>query len=608
MGETSHLLQAIRRGVHDQWIVQLPDPELLQRFVVQRDEAAFLTLLQRHGPLVLSVCRALLSNAADAEDAFQATFLVFAQQARSIRQSASLAGWLYSVASRTARKARTLSARRSQHEAQAARQEARAAEDWTWREVQGVIHEELAAMSQRYREPLTLCYLQGKTLEAAAAELTMAKNTLKARLERGRAILRSRLLRRGLGSAVVLVAAWPGVAEALPAALSETTLQAVFGATVPVSVLTLKQGVLQAMFFTKLKLATVGLTALVVIGLGLGMAYSWAGNGSVEPGSKEPSISQDQKQPATEKTAKEALRYDGKDFAWWLNQLRTELKPQLQIEAIQAVGTFGIKGYPEEATAAILEAVKGHDREGGGDSMRIQQAAHEVISKMAPPAAKPLLEALKSEDRGLRRFAAYALRHFTSQENVVKALEAAVKDADSRMRQSALSGLPRDRKETLELLVHALKDEDLRVRSLAAETLGTMETRAMRAVPALKVAAKDPEPFVRQKAVGALVRFRLEPNELVPLLIQALKDEDPLVRQYAIDHLGRIGPNAKDAVPALVDAFGSTTRNERSIIAHTLGKIGPDAKEALPLLTKAAGEQDPLIKEVAAEAIKRISK
>ena len=120
-----------------------------------------------------------------------------------------------------------------------------------------MLHEELDGMSERHRLPLVLCYLQGKTLDEAAAQLGVSRNTLKARLERARAILRARLVGRGLGPAGVLLAsAWPGAATALPPNLLESTINTATGAPVSASVVALAEGVLHAMRFTKLKLAT----------------------------------------------------------------------------------------------------------------------------------------------------------------------------------------------------------------------------------------------------------------------------------------------------------------------------------------------------------------
>src|SRR5262249_40236195 len=169
--------------------------------VVRRDEAAFLALLRRHGPMVLGVCRALLPNDADAEDAFQAAFLILVRKAASIRKTPSLGSWLRGVAYRTARRAQTEFARTRKHERLAARREAAPTDDLTWPEVLRALHEELGGLPERYQGPLTLYYLQGKTLDESAAQLGLAKSTLKTRLERGRSLLRARLVRRGLGPA-----------------------------------------------------------------------------------------------------------------------------------------------------------------------------------------------------------------------------------------------------------------------------------------------------------------------------------------------------------------------------------------------------------------------
>src|SRR5262249_40293838 len=162
---TRDILQFLRRAVENRQARELPDQDLLQRFIDRHDEAAFLAILRRHGPMVLGVCRALLPNEADAEDAFQATFLVFARKPRSIRKVTSLGSWLHGVAYRTACRARTELAKRHKHERLAARREASSWEEMTWPEVQQVLHEELSRLSERYRAPLTLYYLQGKTLD-----------------------------------------------------------------------------------------------------------------------------------------------------------------------------------------------------------------------------------------------------------------------------------------------------------------------------------------------------------------------------------------------------------------------------------------------------------
>src|SRR5262249_23889660 len=152
-----------RRVTEDRRVLHLSDHDLLRRFRDHQDEAAFHTLLRRHGPMVLDVCRGVLANEADAEDAFQATFLILARQGASIRRAASVGSWLHGVAYRTALKARARLATRQKHESHAPARQVAEPDDLTWREVRQVMHEELAGLDERYRVPLVVCYLEGTT-------------------------------------------------------------------------------------------------------------------------------------------------------------------------------------------------------------------------------------------------------------------------------------------------------------------------------------------------------------------------------------------------------------------------------------------------------------
>jgi RNA polymerase sigma factor (sigma-70 family) len=277
MSETpaSPFLQAIRRMVGDQCATAAPDQELLRQFVRERDEAAFHSLVRRHGAMVLSVCRTVLSNEADAEDAFQATFLVLAQNAASIRKTASVGSWLHGVAYRLARKAQANHARRQKHEARRPGRTAPASDDRTWAEVQQVIHAALNEISEPYRAPLVLCYLEGKTQDEAAALLGVSKATVKNRLERGRALLRARLVRRGLGPVAVLaVSTWPfATASACPPVLVNSTVEAALqvaagsavSSAVSAEVAALTKGAVKAMFVTKLMILCAALIATAVL-------------------------------------------------------------------------------------------------------------------------------------------------------------------------------------------------------------------------------------------------------------------------------------------------------------------------------------------------------
>lgn len=174
------------------------DRECLERFVAQGDQEAFAVLIRRHGPMVHGVCRRILQHIEDAEDAFQATFLVLARKAGSIRWKRSIGPWLYQTAYRLACKGRTEASRRRKHERQAIAEASTPAVDPSWREVCVVLDQELHGLAEKYRAPLVICYLEGQTRDEAAERLGWSLGTLKRRLQQGREQLRARLTRRGV--------------------------------------------------------------------------------------------------------------------------------------------------------------------------------------------------------------------------------------------------------------------------------------------------------------------------------------------------------------------------------------------------------------------------
>src|SRR6516165_10199472 len=162
------------------------DGQLLERFVSQRDEAAFELLLWRHGTMVLNVCRRVLDHQHDAEDAFQATFLAFVRKARSIVRREAVAGWLYRVAFRVAVEARNKAHKRRRLEITVPDELAlEPAQEADWHELRPVLDEELNRLPERLRLPLVLCYLEGKTNEEAARQLGCPPGTIFSRLARG---------------------------------------------------------------------------------------------------------------------------------------------------------------------------------------------------------------------------------------------------------------------------------------------------------------------------------------------------------------------------------------------------------------------------------------
>jgi RNA polymerase sigma factor (sigma-70 family) len=259
------VLRYLRHFVHTPEWDEQSDGQFLQRFIAQRDEGAFAALLQRHGPLVLGVCRQVLGVEQDAEDAFQATFLVLARKAHTIRQAASLAAWLHRVALNLSRMAKASTARRRAHERQAALMTPpTGAGDVALPDWQPLLHEEVNRLPEKYRVPVVLCYLEGKTHDEAARQLGWPLGTIKGRLARARDLLRDRLARRGLalsggGLAAALIqgAAWGQI----PADLFCQTLRAAVsfarGGAIPTGAvssqgLTLAKGALQAAGATKL--------------------------------------------------------------------------------------------------------------------------------------------------------------------------------------------------------------------------------------------------------------------------------------------------------------------------------------------------------------------
>ena len=163
----------------------LPDAQILERYVVQHDELAFTALVQRHGPMVLAVCRSILDDPNDADDAFQAAFLLLARKAKSLWVDDSLGGWLHRVASRIAFQMKSDDARRRDQERRAAekagvRRTSGKPEDDTYR----VIHQEIDRLPERYRKPIILCYLENMTYQQAASHLRWSEGTTQGRLAR----------------------------------------------------------------------------------------------------------------------------------------------------------------------------------------------------------------------------------------------------------------------------------------------------------------------------------------------------------------------------------------------------------------------------------------
>jgi RNA polymerase sigma factor (sigma-70 family) len=233
----------------------LNDRQLLERFLHQHDEPAFAALVRRHQRSVYAALNRVLSDPDDLEDAFQATFLVLVRKAPSVRWQDGLGTWLYAVAHRVAVSARVAVRTRLHHEEQAAGQaETTAAPpDLSCREACDLVHQELERLPERLRVPLLLCYLEGKSRDEAAAQLGVSIGVIKGRLERGRNLLRQRLVKRGVPlTAGLLVALAHSSARASSPYLIQATVAAVSGPSARVAALA--NGVSATMILNKLKL------------------------------------------------------------------------------------------------------------------------------------------------------------------------------------------------------------------------------------------------------------------------------------------------------------------------------------------------------------------
>jgi RNA polymerase sigma factor (sigma-70 family) len=270
------VFQQIDRLYRDGTLSGMGDGQLLERYLTHRDQAAFEALVNLHGPMVLGLCRRVLRDPRDIEDAFQATFLILVRKAPTIRDPGHLANWLYGVAYRVARRARTNLLRRRDREIAVVNLEAPAGPDSP--DTPGIgpaLDEELSRLPRKYRAPLVLCYLNGRTHDQAAQELGCPVGTVRSRLARGRDLLRRRLTSRGHGPTAAILGpttAMPAklMTEAVPPPLVAATVdaavaigasQTIQAGALSASVLTLTHGVLTTMKLAQLKFVGMAILA-----------------------------------------------------------------------------------------------------------------------------------------------------------------------------------------------------------------------------------------------------------------------------------------------------------------------------------------------------------
>jgi RNA polymerase sigma factor (sigma-70 family) len=278
-GQPNGVIRHVRRVafLHDG--AGMTDGQLLDRFLAHADETAFEVLMRRHGPMVLGVCRRVLANPHDAEDAFQATFLVLVRKAASITRRELVGNWLYGAAYRAALEAKA-ARRRSRERQVSPMPEPVAPTAEMWEDLRPLLDQELSRLPDKYRVPVVLCDLEGRTRREVARQLDIPEGTLSGRLTTARRRLAQRLARRGLvlsGAGLAAVLSESTVSAAMPAPLMISTVQAVAAvaagqATVPgivsAKVAALTEGVVKTMLLTKLKSMTIAFLAATLLGGG----------------------------------------------------------------------------------------------------------------------------------------------------------------------------------------------------------------------------------------------------------------------------------------------------------------------------------------------------
>jgi RNA polymerase sigma factor (sigma-70 family) len=269
----NRLVGRLRQALDADALGSATDGDLLDHFRRHRDPAAFEMIVRRHGARVIAACRRVLADAADADDSFQATFLVLMRDPGSVRSGKTLGAWLAGVAHRIALKAVTRRRRREQVESRVA-PTASNGPDLSWREACGILHEELDRLPERQRLPLLLCYLEGLSRDEAATRLGRSLNAVKKSLEAGRAALKKRLTRRGITLSAGLLAA---VSEPADGQSSLPPLEPVFADTIRPTVAALARSMRMQSHF---KIAAVALAGSVLVA---GLALGFSGGPKAQP-------------------------------------------------------------------------------------------------------------------------------------------------------------------------------------------------------------------------------------------------------------------------------------------------------------------------------------
>ncbi|HEV3146038.1 MAG TPA: sigma-70 family RNA polymerase sigma factor [Gemmataceae bacterium] len=357
--QTNDVIEHIRRIVLLRDGAGVTDGQLLEDYVCRREDAALAGLVRRHGPMVWGVCRRVLRNHHDAEDAFQATFLVLVRKAASIVPREMVANWLYGVAQQTARKARATAAKRAEREMPMRDlPEPGVEERELWRDLQPLLDEELSRLPAKYRAPLVLCDLTGASRKEAARQLGVPEGTVAGRLARARVMLAKRLVRRGVllsSGALALMLVEHAASASVPLSLVTSTIKAanLFAAgqagaasMVSVKAVALTNGVLKSMFATQLKTMLATMLAVTVLGgsIGLLALRTMADEKDEKPKAETKKADQDAAKAKSDKEKLQgtwtatSLEIDGKDYS---NKLSKGWNLVFEGDNVKGVGKGG---------------------------------------------------------------------------------------------------------------------------------------------------------------------------------------------------------------------------------------------------------------------------
>lgn len=410
------LLQFVRRtrAQHD----NSADGQLLERFLLHRDEESFSLLVQRHGPMVMGVCRRALQHSQDAEDAFQATFLVLLRKADSIQPRDKVGAWLYGVAVRTALEAKAQRARRKAKEAQVSPSEDATAEDQNRRELQEVLDEQLSRLPEKYRLPILLCDLQGQTQAEAAQQLGWPEGTVSGRLFRGRQMLAKRLKKQGIAVTAMTLGellsqqSW---ASPVPAPLFTSLMQAARGcdfqstltfSDVSSTVPKLTEGVLRSMFAKKMKttLFVILVAGISLTALGAYVNQLFAGKPKENP-PRPANLAPVRKKPLTaaqlfQSTERQLLNAKTVQFKW---EMTGSVPGPKENQEITGKGKMFLR-KPNQARLEITFATKMADEKTPPRTMTLISDGKQMLAVGGPAEGKP-----KAASANLREMFAFSM-------------------------------------------------------------------------------------------------------------------------------------------------------------------------------------------------------